>query len=434
MEAIRQFHAGHPRIALQINVTRRPYSFLGDSKSESGKRHKLSTWHEGLLGYVGGDEARRDEAERGLQAQGREAGIAFDFNVRTHWQPIDSQRLLLWAGRFGKQEEFMTNLNRRHFERGSAGESASERATLLAAAAEVGLDVAAATAFLETDELVKEVWASYGDTIHGRGIHSIPLFVFNCPALNLIGGPFRAGPGTPFVINGSMNAPTFLAVFESALDRLVAAQRTAPLLGRRVLISGLSRDELNGREGLAQSFQEGSGRYAVALEGANGDLLALKPANLKPLDRLDDAPATCEPGAASARAAAPAASSAHTSPPELLGCRVGIHGLKGRPDLNGKVGSARSFDAAKARYAVRVEGEADAVLLRPSCLVNIELLAPLMMTAGTARHLKRQLEKAAVTAGVAEEDASSLIDSWQAAVVGSDTPEEEEGDDELAMF
>ena len=48
-------------------------------------------------------------------------------------------------------------------------------------------------------------------------------------------------------------------------------------------------------------------------------------------------------------------------------------------------------------------------------------------TAGTAA-------AGAVTAGVAEEDASSLIDSWQAAVVGSDTPEEEEGDDELAMF
>ncbi len=24
--------------------------------------------------------------------------------MRTHWQPIESQRALLWAGRFGKQE------------------------------------------------------------------------------------------------------------------------------------------------------------------------------------------------------------------------------------------------------------------------------------------------------------------------------------------
>jgi hypothetical protein len=32
------------------------------------------------------------------------AGIRFDYSVRTHWQPIESQRALLWAGRFGKQE------------------------------------------------------------------------------------------------------------------------------------------------------------------------------------------------------------------------------------------------------------------------------------------------------------------------------------------
>ena len=75
----------------------------------------------------------------------------------TNWQPVDSQRMLLWASRFGLQEEFMTAINERHFQRGSQGESASDRATLLAAAQEVGLDVAAARAFLDTDELTHEV-------------------------------------------------------------------------------------------------------------------------------------------------------------------------------------------------------------------------------------------------------------------------------------
>lgn len=68
--------------------------------SATGKRHKRSTWHEGLLNYVGGSEARRDEAERRLQEQGQEAGITFDFNVHTNWQPIDSQRMLLWSSRY----------------------------------------------------------------------------------------------------------------------------------------------------------------------------------------------------------------------------------------------------------------------------------------------------------------------------------------------
>ena len=84
-------------------MTRHPYSFLGDSTSANGKRDEKATWHDGLLGYVGGDEAKRDESERRLTMQGREAGIEFDYSVRTHWQPIDSQRLLLWAGRYGLQ-------------------------------------------------------------------------------------------------------------------------------------------------------------------------------------------------------------------------------------------------------------------------------------------------------------------------------------------
>ena len=124
--------------------------------------------HDGLLGYVGGDERMRDEAERGLRAQGREAGIAFDFSVRTHWQPVDSQRMLLWAARCGKQEPFMAALSRRHFEQGSSGQSASERPTLLAAAEEAGLEAQAARAFLETDELAAEVWRSYGETAPRR--------------------------------------------------------------------------------------------------------------------------------------------------------------------------------------------------------------------------------------------------------------------------
>jgi hypothetical protein len=33
------------------------------------------------------------------------------------------------------------------------------------------------------------VWKSYGDTIRIKGIHSIPMFIFNVPALGAAGGP-----------------------------------------------------------------------------------------------------------------------------------------------------------------------------------------------------------------------------------------------------
>ena len=52
----------------------------------------------------------------------------------------------------------------------------------------------------------------------------------------------------------------------------------------------------------------------------------------------------------------------------LSGRRVRIAGLKGRPELNGRCGVAAHFDAAKGRYAVTVEGEMEAVLLKPASL------------------------------------------------------------------
>ncbi len=52
----------------------------------------------------------------------------------------------------------------------------------------------------------------------------------------------------------------------------------APYLGQRVVLGGLSaRPELNGRWGVAQSFE--GGRYAVALEGG-GESVRVRPGNL----------------------------------------------------------------------------------------------------------------------------------------------------------
>ena len=64
----------------------------------------------------------------------------------------------------------------------------------------------------------------------------------------------------------------------------------------------------------------------------------------------------------------------------LSGRRVRIAGLKGWPELNGRCGMAAYFDAAKGRYAVTVEGEAVAVLLKPANLQEILEPAPSAIT------------------------------------------------------
>lgn len=93
----------------QINVTRHPYSFVGDADQTLGPgRLRSGTWHTGLMDYTDGTEQGALHAERGLQMVAAEAGIKFDFGVKTDWQPVNSQRMLLWAGKYGKQEEFMT--------------------------------------------------------------------------------------------------------------------------------------------------------------------------------------------------------------------------------------------------------------------------------------------------------------------------------------
>jgi len=57
--------------------------------------------------------------------------------------------------------------------------------------------------------------------------------------------------------------------------------------------------------------------------------------------------------------------------PNLSGRRVRFDGLKGRPELNGLCGVAGRFDAAKGWYEVAVEGEAEAVLLKPANLQEV---------------------------------------------------------------
>lgn len=117
----------------------------------------------------------------------------------------------------------MTALNRRHFQQ---RQSASLRSTLLEAAAEVGLDVTAAAAFLDTDELESEVWGWYRRTIDEKGIHSIPLFVFNVGAVGAVGGPFRLrGAADPYIARGSMDDDYFLDLFEVVLRDLGAGAR-----------------------------------------------------------------------------------------------------------------------------------------------------------------------------------------------------------------
>eukprot|EP00966_Prymnesium_polylepis_P167944 3883117-Prymnesium_polylepis.1 len=57
---------------------------------------------------------------------------------------------------------------------------------------------------------------------------------------------------------------------------------------------------------------------------------------------------------------------------DLLFQRVRIHGLAARPELNGRVGTARRFNAEKQRWEVYIQEETGGVsiLVRPDRLLR----------------------------------------------------------------
>ena len=59
-----------------------------------------------------------------------------------------------------------------------------------------------------------------------------------------------------------------------------------PLLGKRVMITGTSREDLNGRVGVARSFDETKGRYVVRLpcRGAGEAESAMQEVKVKPVN------------------------------------------------------------------------------------------------------------------------------------------------------
>ena len=159
-----------------------------------------------------------------------------------NFHPIDSQRLVLWAARFGKQEEFVEIISTNHFGKCSRSlcvflrslkvsgctekrASVNEQTALLSAVQDVGLDVEAAVEMLESEELEEDVWDSYRH-LQQSGLEAIPLWVFTVrheiPKPD--GEPGELFPVVkPYVVSGSSTSATFEKVFETIADDAEAA-------------------------------------------------------------------------------------------------------------------------------------------------------------------------------------------------------------------
>jgi len=109
-----------------------------------------------------------------IRARGAEVG--FNFGDRTRvWNTFDAHRLLHWAGQQGRQRELKHALLRAYH---GEGRNPGAKDVLLALAAEVGLDVEAARAVLESDAHAAEV--RQAEAIwQQNGISAVPSVIIN---------------------------------------------------------------------------------------------------------------------------------------------------------------------------------------------------------------------------------------------------------------
>lgn len=135
-------------MTLAVDVTRHPFSFDPDAKSGV-----FGSWQDMLHGTPWEDNVEGHHSR--LDKQGAAAGIKFQYDVAFDFHPVDSQRLVLWAAGFGKQEDLVEALSGNHFTQRA---SVNEQANLLRAVKAVGLEPLAAAKMLDSDELREEVW------------------------------------------------------------------------------------------------------------------------------------------------------------------------------------------------------------------------------------------------------------------------------------
>jgi len=127
---------------------------------------------EALASTFGGPEQVRAMTAR-TAAIASSDGLELDFNRALAANTFDAHRLIRWAADQGRQAEMLEAAHRAHF---TDGIDIGSRDALASLAGDIGLDAAAARAFLDSDAGSAEV---RGDIARARelGISSVPTFV-----------------------------------------------------------------------------------------------------------------------------------------------------------------------------------------------------------------------------------------------------------------
>ena len=151
-----------------------------------------------------GSAERAEHLYANIAETGAEEGLAFEFDrIRRTPNTVNAHRLILFAGRNGRQDQVVELLFRRYFQEGV---DIGEVESLVAAAADAGLDADETRAYLASD---RDVEAVRTEDLEARrlGVTGVPCFIAE----------------GRYAISGAQTPEVFLRVFETA-ERAAAAE------------------------------------------------------------------------------------------------------------------------------------------------------------------------------------------------------------------
>ena len=156
--------------APQVEITYHSYELSPDTPVDfDGSEIDFLATHKGMP---------KDQVSQMLDhvtqvAQG--AGLEYNFDVLKHTNTVRAHELLHFAKAHGKQHEMAERLMSAYF---TEGKHVGEIDSLVALAAEVGLDADAARAALQSQQYLDDVRADQAQAVK-FGIQGVPFFVIN---------------------------------------------------------------------------------------------------------------------------------------------------------------------------------------------------------------------------------------------------------------
>ncbi|MFX3623634.1 MAG: DsbA family oxidoreductase [Ectobacillus sp.] len=164
----------------------------------NAKRDIETDIHSLIAAKYGISREQAQAANNNIAMQAKEVGLTFRFDTMIPTNSFDAHRLVHFAAGHGKMQEMMERLFQAYF---IDSKHIGDRETLMALAAEVGLDKENTAAMLASDEYTAEVRA---DEQRARelGISGVPFFVFN----------------GKYAVSGAQPSEVFLEVLQKVYD------------------------------------------------------------------------------------------------------------------------------------------------------------------------------------------------------------------------